>query len=336
MTRIGVIGYGYWGPNLVRNFSRNPRASVVRVADRDPKQQARIKSTHPDLDVVGEGAAVITGDDIDAVLIATPAGSHYALAKAALEAGKHVLVEKPMATTAAECRELCDLAASKGLTLLVDHTFIYTPAVQRIRRAVECGELGEVYYVDSVRINLGLFQQDVNVIWDLAPHDLAVFEYCFNRKPLTVQAIGAKHAGSPLECVAHLYVEYEGGLTGHVHVNWLSPVKVRQMIVGGSRRMIVFNDLEPSEKLRIYDKGADVDGASTEMLYSRKISYRSGDMLAPALSPKEALEVETDHFLDCIQDGAQPWTGGEAGFRVVQILEAAQQSLEQDSMKVRL
>jgi predicted dehydrogenase len=325
MVNIGVIGYGYWGPNLVRNFVEAPDATVMMVADLSAKQLQRVQSRYPAIQTTTDVQALIQHPQIDAVVIATPVSSHYALALAALQAGKHVLVEKPMASTAAEAQHLIEEAARRKLVLMVDHTFVYTGAVRKIAELIRSGELGDVYYYDSTRINLGLFQHDVNVLWDLAVHDLSIIEYVLNREPRAVSATGISHVAGQPENVAYLTIYYDDNLIAHINANWLAPVKVRRTLIGGSRKMIVYDALEPIETIKIYDKGIDLH--STEDIYRTLISYRTGDMYSPNIQDREALQYEARHFIDCIRSGDQPETDGLAGLRVVKILEAASRSL---------
>ncbi len=326
MIRIGVIGYGYWGPNLARNFAECPSTALVAIADPSGARREAAARRFPGARVVESAEALLAAPDIDAVAIATPVATHAPLALAALRAGKHVLVEKPLASSVADAEAIVTEAARRGLTLMVDHTFVYTPAVRKIRQLVEDGELGDIYYYDSVRINLGLFQHDVNVLWDLAVHDLSIMDYVLGRSPVSVSATGMSHVPGKPEDVAYLTMFFEGTLLGHVHASWLAPVKVRRTLIGGSRRMVVFDDLEASEKVKVYDRGISVD-TSPENLYQVLVGYRSGDMSAPHLPVAEALQTEIAHFAECIETGATPLTDGAAGLRVVRLLEAAATSL---------
>src|SRR5213593_2849836 len=268
--------------------------------------------------------------DLDLIVVATPSFSHFPLAKAALEAGKHVLVMKPLATSTEHAEELCALAERQGVLLAVDHTFVFTGAVRKMRDLIVAGEIGDLYYFDSVRINLGLIQTDVNVVWDLAPHDVSIMDYLIGREPVSVSATGAAHGGSPTENIAYLTVRYEGSLLGHVHVNWLAPAKVRRTILGGSKMMMIYDDMEASEKLKVYDKGFSIaTDPSVEKEYQLMISYRSGDMHAPQLDTREALAIEVDNVIDAIHGKGELLVNGRAGWRVVRILEAAQRSIEQ-------
>ncbi|WP_454630056.1 Gfo/Idh/MocA family protein [Bradyrhizobium cenepequi] len=332
---LGVIGYGYWGPNLVRNFSNSELSHVVAVSDLDSAKLAASKRRHPEIAVTSDFAELLRNPQIDAVAIATPVHSHFELALAALKAGKHVLVEKPLAPTSDQVRHLIDEADRRGLTLMVDHTFLYTPAVQKIRELILRGELGEVYYYDSTRSSLGLFQSDVNVIWDLAVHDISIIQYILDEDPVAVSATGSCHvAGSP-ENMAHITLFFESRCVAHVSVNWLSPIKVRQTFVGGSKKMIVYDDLEPTEKIKVYDKGITLN-APSENAHQFRIGYRAGDMCAPHISTKEALESEVEHFVECIRTGASPVSDGLSGLRVIEVLEAASRSIAQHGKPVRM
>jgi predicted dehydrogenase len=323
---VGIIGYGYWGPNLVRNFADLRSCRVEAIADREPARLADAARRYPGVVVTPDASELIRNPRVDAVAIATPVSTHFGFAKEALAAGKHVLVEKPLAATSGEAQELIDLAAARRLVLIVDHTFVYTGAVRRIRDLVANGEVGDVYYYDSVRINLGLFQSDVDVLWDLAVHDLSIMDFVLERLPVAVSATGLAHVpGKPVN-IAYLSMFFDSPLIAHVHVNWLAPVKVRQTLIGGSRRMIVYDDLEPSDKLKVYDRGISID-QRPESVYAMKVGYRSGDMWAPQVPLTEALQTETRHFVECIEHGEAPITSGEAGLRIVRILEAATASM---------
>ncbi len=329
LVNIAVIGCGYWGPNLIRNFAATPGARLVAVCDLNAERLKPLAAQYPAVDMTTDYAALLARSDVDALAIATPVFAHIALARQALQAGKHVLVEKPMTATVAEAEELIALAAKNHLTLMVDHTFAYTGAVRKIRDMVSTGQLGELLYYDSVRINLGLFQRDVNVLWDLAVHDLAIMDFALGQEPCAVSATGMSHFGGQPEDVAYLTCYFESKLIAHFHLNWLSPVKIRRTIIGGDRQMLVYDDLEPSEKIKIYDRGASMLDASPEAQNRAKIDYRMGDMWAPHLPPGEALRLESTHFVDCVQQNLTPITDGHAGLRVVRILEAANQSLAQ-------
>jgi predicted dehydrogenase len=326
MVKLGVIGYGYWGPNIVRNFSEHQDCKVVAVCDKNSAALARVLGRHPGVRVTTEADDIVTSSEIDAVAIVTPVSSHYELAKKALENGKHVFVEKPFTATGTQAEELVELAECKNLCIMVDHTFLFTGAVRKIKQLINEGTLGPLYYYDSTRVNLGLFQHDVNVLWDLAPHDLSVMDYLIGLEPDLVVATGSAHVNC-LEDVAHLTVYFPNNVLAHINVNWLSPVKVRTTLVGGQKKMLVWNDLDPAEKVKVYDKGADV--RTEQGVHQLLVSYRSGDMWAPKVDELEALQLETRYFLDCVTNSTKPFNDGQAGLRVVRILEAAERSLSQ-------
>lgn len=338
--RVGVVGCGYWGPNLVRNFVDWLHEGMTAVADPDPERLDAVRSSYPHLQAYPDLEAMLGDTDVDAVAVATPVHTHYEIARMALEHGKHVLIEKPMTHTVETSRELIDLAEDRGLTLMVDHTFVYTGAVRKIREIVDRGELGDLYYFDSVRVNLGMFQHDVNVVWDLAPHDVSIMEHLLDADPVAVSAHGAAHVDygtEPIENIAYITVYYPDNLIAHVHVNWLAPVKVRKTLLGGDRKMIVYDDNEPDEKVKVYDKGVEIEPSDDpEKIYETLVSYRTGDMYAPKLDETEALKRETGHFLDCVETGKQPVTDGSAGLDVVRVLEAAQTSIDEQGELVEL
>ena len=333
MIRVGVIGYGYWGPNLVRNFAEAAGAQVTAVADRRPERLAQAQARYPAIRVTRDHLDVINDPAVDAIAIATPVSSHFDLALAALRAGKHVLVEKPMTASSDQALRLIDEAAGRGLVLMVDHTFVFTPAVQKIRELTQAGELGDLYYYDSVRINLGLFQHDVNVLWDLAVHDLSIMDFVLGRQPVSVSATGLSHVPGTPENIAYVTMFFADNVIAHVHANWLAPVKVRRTLLGGSRRMVLFDDLEASEKVKVYDRGISVN-TSPENVYQMLVGYRTGDMWAPQLAIREALHVEAAHFLDCVAHSKTPITDGAAGLRVVRLLEAATRSMKEQGRPV--
>lgn len=335
MLNIAVIGYGYWGPNIVRNFVEAPDADVLMVCDLDESRLEQAQKRYPAITTTTNPQDLFNNDAIDAVAVVTPVATHYDLALNALQSDKHVLLEKPMTATVEQAETLLKEAQKRGLTLMVDHTFVYTGAVRKIRELVNSGELGNVYYYDSTRINLGLFQHDVNVLWDLAVHDLTIMDYVLQEKPVAVSATGISHVAGEPENVAYLTLFFKNNMIAHINVNWLAPVKVRSMLIGGSKKMIVFDDLQPSEKLKIYDKGITVSDAP-ESVYEMLIGYRAGDMWAPKLERSEALRVEALHFIECIKENKTPVTDGEAGLRVVRILEAANQSMLQQGARVAL
>lgn len=337
MIRVGVIGYGYWGPNLVRNFFEAPEAQVASVSDLREDRLALVASRYPTVKTTRDFRELIEDPSIDAVAIATPVSTHYDLALRALQAGKHVLVEKPLASDTDQVRHLMDIAQKRTRVLMVDHTFVYTGAVRKIRELVESGGLGEIYYYDSVRVNLGLFQHDVNVLWDLAVHDLSIMDYVLPFRPCAVSATGLSHVPGGAENIAYLTLFFEGSQIAHIHSNWLAPVKLRQTLIGASRKMVVYDDIEQSEKIKVYDKGITINNhQNPEKLYQMLVGYRTGDMLAPQIDGTEALRREIDHFLRCIEQQEEPITGGSTGLRVVEILQAASQSMAQRGRPVEL
>ncbi|MEO8256020.1 MAG: Gfo/Idh/MocA family oxidoreductase [Acidobacteriota bacterium] len=340
MIGMAVVGYGYWGPNLVRNLWETPGVSLVSVCDLRVERLATVRTRYPTVETTDDYDALLQDPRIDVVAVATPVSSHYLLALRALQAGKHVFIEKPMTATTEQAQRLVDEARRRNLVIGVDHTFIYTGAVRKMRELVEAGDLGEVYYYDSTRVNLGLFQHDVNVIWDLAVHDLAIMDYVLpGQLPVAVSATGLAHLPGEPENIAYLTVFFAGNLIAHVNVNWLAPVKVRRTLLGGSRKMIVYDDLEPSEKIKVYDKGITVNGASPqdgEKKYQMLVGYRAGDMWAPQLEITEALAVELKQFVSCVEQRLAPLTDGEAGLRVVRILEAATRSMADRGKVVEL
>jgi predicted dehydrogenase len=329
---VAIVGLGYWGPNLVRNFSSIPESRVVVCCDINEERCRKIAGIYPGIACTQRVADIFGHSEVEAVAIATPIRTHYALVKQALHSGKHVLVTKPLTSDVAQAQELVDLAEEKGLVLQVDHTFIYHPAVEKLKDIVVRGELGDLYYFDSVRINLGLFQPDVSVIWDLAPHDISIMQYLIDRPVKWVQAVGACHVGPQVESMAYIAVQFADNVLGHCHVNWLAPMKTRLVMLGGSRRMVVYDDNLVTEKVKLYDKGVTFN--TIEGLYQALVQYRSGDMYAPAIANSEALEREVEHFLVCIQQGERPLTDGRAGLNVVRILAAAQESIRKDGQRI--
>jgi predicted dehydrogenase len=330
--KVGIVGLGYWGPNLVRNFFSAAESQVVICCDVRQERCQKIAALYPGLEYTRRAEEVLAHPEVDAVVIVTPVGTHYSLAKQALQAGKHVLVTKPLTNDVAQAQELVDLAEENGLVLQVDHTFIYHPAVEKLKEIVVRGELGDLYYFDSVRINLGLFQSDVSVIWDLAPHDVSIMQHLVDRPVEWVQATGACHAGQRVESMAYITVQFADNVLGHCHVNWLAPMKMRLFMIGGSRRMAVYDDNLVTEKVKLYDKGVTLN--SIEGLYEALVQYRNGDMYAPAIDNSEALGREVRHFLYCIRHGKRPLTDGLAGLGVVKILAAAQESIRKDGQRI--
>ncbi len=332
MIRVGVIGYGYWGPNLVRNFQEIPGATTEVVCDRDPARTDLARKRYPHLRVTQDPQEVFRDPALDLVAVMTPVSSHFELARSALVAGKHVLVAKPLTTSPDQAEHLIALAVERRRVLAVDHTFVYTPAVRKIREILASGELGQVYYYDSTRVNLGLIQQDINVIWDLAAHDVSILDHLFDDKPISVEARAVSHVGA-YETLAYLFIQFAGTLVAHLHVNWLAPQKVRTVLIGGSRKMIVYDDNEPSEKVKVYDRGVLLESADRG---TTLVQYRTGDMLAPQIPTTEALRIECEHLLECIRQGIAPVTGGTHALNVVRLLEAAQRSIQQGGQVVRL
>ena len=335
MIKIGLVGYGYWGPNLARNFSLNPDFELAAVCDFSADRLARACRMHPQAQLFSSLEDFFK-TDLDAVAIATPVASHHDLARRALESGRHVWIEKPMTETVAQAEDLVALAQKKQRVLLVDHTFVFTGAVRKIKELVDKGTLGRLIYYDSTRVNLGLFQQDVNVLWDLAPHDISIMDFLMPFKKLAVSATGCHYYGNGLVPKSLLTIYMEGDVVGHINVSWVSPVKIRQTLIGGTSRMILYDDTQPSEKIKVYDKGVDLDVASKDEVYHLKVQYRVGDMYAPKLDDHEALSLEARHFADCIQNGCEPLIGGRAGLEVVKVLVASEQSLKQRGAPVEL
>jgi predicted dehydrogenase len=332
--KIGVIGYGYWGPNVVRCFNLLENADVVAVCDGDPKARKRFRHDYHNIDVVADSNKVLSSPEIDAVAIVTPVNTHYQLARKALLNGKHVFVEKPFTCSVSEAEKLIELAEKKNLRIMVDHTFLFTGAVRKIKELIDDNVLGELYYYDSLRINLGLFQHDVNVVWDLAPHDFSIMDYIIGEVPVGVSATGADHFGTGMESVAYISVFFGNNLIAHFNVNWLSPVKLRTTRIGGSKKMLVWNDLVTDEKIKVYDKGVKV--RTREGIYKLLIDYRSGDMWAPKVEMKEALKAEAAYFIECITNNKSPVNDGYAGLRVVKLIEASNKSLKRNGREIRI
>ena len=333
LVRFGVIGYGYWGPNVVRNLTQLEEADVLTVCDKSQAARRRIHKAYPHINVTPNATDLVTSSEIDAVAVVTPVWTHYELAKAALENGKHVFVEKPFTSNVSQAEELIELAAKKNLQIMVDHTFLFTGAVKKIRQLLDEDALGNLYYYDSTRVNLGLFQHDVNVIWDLAPHDLAIMDHLIQESPEAIVATGQSHLNGH-EDVAFITLYFPDQIIAHLNVNWLSPVKVRTTLIGGEKKMLVWNDLEADEKIRIYDRGVSV--TTREGLYNLLVNYRSGDMWAPQIEQGEALHQELAYFVDCIANNTIPINDGNAGLRVVRMLEAASDSLRRRGALVYL
>jgi predicted dehydrogenase len=331
---VAVVGAGYWGPNLIRNFRSSEEWDLRVVCDLDVARAAQVLGSRSGVDVVRDLEAVLGRSDVDAVAVATPARTHHGIALAALRAGKHVLVEKPLADTVRNGRDMVDLAAATGLVLMADHTYCYTPAVLKIRSLIDSGELGEILFVDSVRINLGLVQPDVDVFWDLAPHDLSILDFVLpgGLRPTGVSAHGADPVNAGKACVGYLTLPLPGGAIAHVHVNWLSPTKIRQMVIAGTKRTLVWDDLNPQQRLSVYDRGVDLAQQSADITdrTNATISYRLGDTWAPALPEREALGSMVGEFATAVREGRTPRTDGAAGLRVLEVLEAAARSTASD------
>ena len=336
MINVGLIGYGYWGPNLARNLAETAGVRLVAIAEARSERHALAAARHPAALVCCDASSLLARDDIDAVVIATPLETHHPLAKAAIERRKHVLVEKPLAASKAQAEELAALASARGVCLMVDHTFVFNGAVRKIKSIVDAGDLGELLYLDSVRVNLGLFQRDSNVIWDLAAHDLAIMDHLIGARPTAVSANGAAMAGYAHENIAYITIHFDNGFLGHFHVNWLAPLKIRQMLIGGRQRLLVYDDMEPSEKVRVYDKGVDFDVHDDESRRQILVSYRAGDMHAPRLDRREALSLLTAEFAAAIEQRRDPITDAASGIRVVSLLDAAERSLRNEGRRVRL
>jgi len=333
MIKVGVIGYGYWGPNVVRNLHGSDSMQLEMVSDRVPAALQRVHKAYPGVKTCSDANEILKSPDIDAVAVITPVWTHYELAKAALENGKHVFVEKPFTSNAKQAEELIEIAARKNLTIMVDHTFLFTGAVRKIRELIESGTLGDMYYYDSLRVNLGLFQHDVSVIWDLAPHDLSIMDYLIKGEPEAIVATGEKHLNG-VEDVAFMTIYFPRNVIAHINVNWLSPVKIRTTLIGGQKKMLVWNDLVADEKIRVYDKGVQIN--SGDGIRDLLVSYRTGDMWAPQLDQVEALRVELAYFAECITKSKVPFNDGHAGLRVVRMLEAAERSIQKRGELIRL
>jgi predicted dehydrogenase len=334
---IGLVGYGYWGPNLARNFAAVPDCTLVSICDQSESRRETAARNHPSCQVTRSFSDLLSNPAIHAIAIATPAATHCDLARQAMLAGKDVLVEKPMTRTVAEAEVLVQLAQQTGRILAVDHTFLFTPAVRKIKQLVDADELGKLLYIDSVRTNLGLFQPDHNVIFDLAPHEISIVLHLVEREPVSVQALGTCHTNNGIENLAYVHLEFDDGFIAHFHLNWLAPVKIRQTIIAGSRKMIVYDDLDRGEKLKVYNKGIafwPADGV--DAMCKAAINYRTGDMVAPHLENQEALAIETAHFVACVRDRTPPLVSGEAGLQVVRLLEACQRSLKNQGQRIDL
>ena len=335
MISIGLIGYGYWGPNLLRNFAELPGITIDAVADLRADQLEFVSRRYPSIRTTTHFEDVIADKSIDAIAIATPVATHFELGMAALMAGKHLWLEKPMAETSRQAEKLVEQAQMRSLTLFVDHTFIYTGAVQKMRELVKGGKLGRILYYDSTRVNLGLFQRDVNVVADLAVHDFAILDYLLGEHPTAISAAGVNHFPGTRENLAYITLFYDSGAIGHTNVNWLAPVKVRKVLLGGSKRMLTYDDLEPSEKVRVYDKGVSFTD-DPKQIHEMRVGYRTGDMWAPKLDATEALRIAAEHFVECVEKGKTPITDGWLGLRMVELIEAATSSMRGRGETVRI
>jgi predicted dehydrogenase len=334
MVNVGVIGFGYWGPNVARNFASCPKVNLTAISDLKESRLKSAKHHYPYVKIFSDPMELIRSDDVQAVAIVTPVFTHFELAKAALEKGKHIFVEKPFTSSAQEAEELINCARRNNLIIMVDHTFLFTGAVKKIKELIDSNELGSLFFYDSVRVNLGLFQHDVNVVWDLAPHDFSIMHYLVDKNPVAVSALGAGHFNHGTEDVAFIAAHFDNGFIAHFHCNWLSPVKIRRTLISGDKKMLVWDDLESDEKIKIYDRG--VEFTNTEGIHNLLVSYRSGDMYAPKIANKEALQLEAEYFADCIDSGRQPFNNGEAGLKVVKMLEAADKSMKKGGEKVKI
>ena len=334
MINVGVVGFGYWGPNVARNLMMTPGVRVQMVCDRDPHNLKRAKVLYPHLQLSIDYKEITDSSSIDAVAIVTPVSTHYEIARRALKKGKHVFVEKPISKTSAQAIDLIKIAQAQKLLIMVDHTFLFSGAVGKIKELINSNKLGDLYYYDSTRISLGLFQRDVNVIWDLAPHDFYIIDYLIKDKPYKISATGIDHFNRKHEDIAFITIYFKGGLIAHINANWLSPVKVRNILIGGHKKMLVWDDLKADEKIKIYDRGVTVEGK--EGIYKMLVDYRSGDMVSPKLETTEALKSEMSYFHECIIKHKVPFNDGHAGLRVVQMLEATNRSLKQNGKEVCL
>ncbi|MEJ2111282.1 MAG: Gfo/Idh/MocA family oxidoreductase [Acidobacteriota bacterium] len=339
MISVGVIGYGYWGPNIVRNFQSIDLNCVKMVSDLNPDALSKVNKLYPSIQTTAEAGEILRSKEIDAVAVITPGATHYPLVKEALENGKHVFVEKPFTDNVEHAIKLIELADKKNLKIMVDHTFLFTGAVKKAKELIDSEVLGKIYYYDSMRVNLGLFQTDVNVVWDLAPHDLSIMQYLIRKKPEALVATGEHHVNGK-EDVAYITIYFEDNVIAHFNVNWLSPVKVRTTLIGGEKKMLVWNDLEPDEKIKVYDKGVQKSNngysENSNGIHEMLVSYRMGDVWAPRIQQIEALKIETQYFIDCIENDKQPFNDGKAGLDVVRMLEATSKSLSSKGGLVQL
>ncbi len=329
MIRMAVIGCGYWGPNLIRNFHNTPEVELRAIVDLNPKRLEHVGKQYPHVRKIDDYREVLADPEIEAVVVATPVSTHFPLGRAILESGKHLFIEKPMCASADECRRLIELADKRDLQIMVGHTFLFTPAVRKIQELMRTGDLGEIYYVNIARVNLGLFQPDINVVWDLAPHDIAMLNHLFASTPSVVSATGRSYVRAGNEDVAFLTLEYPGNQIAHIHVSWLDPNKIRQATFVGSRKMLVYDDVSSLEKIRVYDKGVDVL-PHYDSFGEFQLSYRYGDIIIPRIDQIEPLKIEAAHFVACLQGKEKPLSDGATGLRVVEVLEKACQSIKDD------
>ena len=334
MIVIGIIGYGYWGPNVLRNFYNNKDVKVLACCDTDNMRLRKVKELYPDLKIFNDYREITRNPKIDAVAIVTPVSTHYEIADDAVSNGKHIFIEKPITSLSSEAETLIARSEKSKKIIMVDHTFLFTGAVKKMKNIIELDELGEIYFFDSVRVNLGLFQHDINVVWDLAPHDISVKNYLIPKKAVSVSAVGSGHINEHIEDIAYLTVNFDNSLIAHFHLNWLSPVKIRKTLISGSKKMLVWDDLEADEKIKIYDKGVDIE--TREGSYNLLVKYRSGDMWSPQVENIEALKLETQYFVECIKNNIKPFNDGVAGLEVVKILEASDKSIKNGGKKVCL
>jgi len=332
MINIAIIGYGYWGPNLVRNFANAKDCKVHTVVDFRTERLEVVKKNHINVNTTNNTEDVFSNNDIDAIVIATPVFTHFELAKKALENGKHVLLEKPMTSSVHEAEQLIEMADKFQKVLMVDHTFLYTGAVQKMKKMIDANEIGNIKYFDSTRINLGLFQPDVNVLWDLAPHDISILNYLIKEKPYSVQATGISHTNNGIENIAFLTVNYNSDFIAHFNCSWTSPVKIRMMLIGGDKKMVVFNDLEPTEKIKVYDTGYNhkTDEEKNRIL----VDYRAGDIFIPKIENREALAGMATDFISAIINNSMPISNYQSGLDVIKILEASQKSIKNKGKEI--
>jgi predicted dehydrogenase len=335
MINAGVIGYGYWGPNIVRNFNSNPNINLSIICDKSDDRLKVVKQIFPDMKITNAYDDIINSSEIDLVAIVTPVKTHYDLAKQALLNGKHIFIEKPFTLFTYQAEELIEIADRKGLVIMVDHTFLFTGAVKKMKELIDSKTLGNLYYYDSIRVNLGLFQHDVNVLWDLAPHDISILNHLIeDLKPISLNAVGSDHFNKGLEDVAYLNIQFENNFIANFHVNWLSPVKIRHVLIAGDKKMMVWNDLHNDEKIKIYDSGVAITNQTG--IYDLLVQYRTGDMFAPKIIDTEALEEEVSHLVNCILEGKTPMNDGISGLKVVKILEAAESSIKSNGKYIKL